>query len=70
MYAHFVILVQSKYIKISKQKISSIGRNVWYLFCVPLCTDCLSDLYKEFERESTFATQTECQIRSFGCNFF
>ena len=41
-------LVLSKYTKIHKQEIPSLGYNVLEFFCVLLHTEFLSNIYKEF----------------------
>ena len=40
-------LVQSNYAKIQQQEIPSLSRKVLDLFCVFLCSEFLSDLYKK-----------------------
>ena len=55
-------LVQSKYTKIFKKEIPSIGRNVLEFFCVSLYTEFLSDLYKKFQVASVHDTNVEYQI--------
>ena len=52
-------LVQSKYAKIHKQEIPSIGRNVLEFFCVPLSTNCVSDFHKKFQVTSTYDTNVD-----------
>ena len=43
-----------------QREILSIGRNVLEFFCVPLYTDCLSDLPKNFQVTSTYDANVEC----------
>ena len=42
------------------QEITSIGRNVFELFCVPLYPDYLSDLSKKLQKAYTYDSNVEC----------
>ena len=55
-------LKQSKYTKIHKQEIPTIGHNVFEFFCVCLYTEFLSDLYKKFQVASTYDTNAETKL--------
>ena len=55
----FYIYPQSKYKKIHYREISSIGLSVLEFFCVPLYTEFLSDLYKNFQVASVHDTTVE-----------
>ena len=47
-------LVQSKYVRMHKKGILSIGHKVFEFFCMPVYTDGLSDLHKKFQTVSIY----------------
>ena len=54
--------VLSKYTKINKQDIPSIGRNVLEFFCVRMQTEFLADFHEKYQVASTYYTNVEYQI--------
>ena len=62
-------LDQSKYTKISLQEITSICPKLLELFYVPLYTEFLSNLYKNFQIASIYDTNVEYQILYFCYDF-
>ena len=51
-----------------EEETSCVGRNVLEFFCVPLCTNYLSNFHKEFQVTFTYDTNAEYQIWSFCYN--
>ena len=62
--------MQSKYIKMYRQKIPSIGGDVFEFFCLPLCRDYLYDLHNKFQLISTYDKKIQFQICSLCYNLF
>ena len=57
--------MRSNYIEMHSQEILFLHYNVLQFFCVPLKTDCLSDLHKKFQVASIYDTNVKYQIQRF-----
>ena len=57
--------VQSKYIKMHQQEITSIAYNILEFFYVTLYTDYFSDLNKKFQVTFTYDKKPEYKILNF-----